>query len=111
MAGAVTVVTVFTVVDTGRVEAVDEGEGLPAGVVDTDRVELVDDGKVLPADVAVEFENGREVEVLELVGTTDVWLAAVAVDVAVTLDLNCGTELTAPETKAGPGTGYAVKAV
>lgn len=139
MAGAVTVVTVFTVVDTGRVETVDEEEVLPdvvvdtdrvelvgddggallAGVVDTDCVELVGDAKVLLADITVEFVNGAEVEVevevdaevLELVGTTDSWLATVAVDVTVTLDLNCGTELTAPEVKAGPGTGYAVKGV
>lgn len=137
MAGAVTVVTVFTVVDTGRVETVDEDEVLPdvvvdpdrvklvgdegeallAGVVDTDCVELVGDAKVLLADITVEFVNGDEVEVdvdvevLELVGTPDSWLATVAVDVTVTLDLNCGTELTAPEIKAGPGTGYAVKGV
>jgi hypothetical protein len=86
VAGAVAVVKVAIVVDTGPVKLVDEGE-------------------VLPAEVEDKFVVGSNVEVVGAVGTTDVWPGVVAVDVTVTLDLNCGTELTAPGIKVGPGTG------
>jgi hypothetical protein len=98
--------SVAEVVGDSTAVVVDE---LIAEVVDELVAEVVDDstGGVVDESTAVvdEFVYGGKLEVVEAVDTTtDVCAGVVAFDMAVMHDLNCGTDVTAPGIRAGPGT-------